>query len=573
METINIFLSIIAILVAGLSLFIANARNTNQNKLFSLFILSISLWIFGILSFRNSFTIDSALYFSHFYYIIAATIPAFFLHFSYLFPTEQIVNYKKKILIYLPTIFIFIGLMIEPHLILQKISISSNGEKLANVNQITYWIYAIYFITYVVIAYINLFKSYKNTENIKIKAQLRLIFLGTIVPYIFATFFDLFLPPFDYSYIWIGPLLGFVVTCVLVYSIHKHHFLNVKVITAEFFTISLWVFIFTRILLTESTQEIFTSLVLLILSIIFGILLIRSVLLESLQKEQLRVLNLHLEQLNLHLEQKVQEKTLEVKRAYELEKKARRDLEKLNETKDQFILITQHNIRTPVMNIQTEIDSIISDDYDVNGFGSGLGLKTELNKSVENIKINIARLSKIVDDFLNITTLKVGSQILNISSKSILPIIQEILLELRIDLENIKIKVSYSTDEKDWPEIKIDSSKIKEVLLIIIENAIRYNTKNGSIFIKNRIENNNFILSIKNTGVGITPEDKGNLFSRLFFRSSRARHANPIGMGIGLSVARAIAEAHHGNIEISSEGENRGAEVVLTLPLDFISSI
>src|SRR3989344_8976777 len=135
------------------------------------------------------------------------------------------------------------------------------------------------------------------------------------------------------------------------------------------------------------------------------------------------------------------------------------------------------------------------------------------------------------------------------------------------------LTIDYPEDDSSWPIIQMDSGKMRDVLLIIIENAVRYNIKDGSIYIKNEIEKGIFQMIVENTGVGITSEDRGNLFERLFYRSKKAQITHPGGMGIGLSVSRAIVRAHHGNITIHSEGESKGATVTITLPLDFLKNI
>ena len=72
---------------------------------------------------------------------------------------------------------------------------------------------------------------------------------------------------------------------------------------------------------------------------------------------------------------------------------------------------------------------------------------------------------------------------------------------------------------------------------------------------------------ISNTGVGISKEDKTRLFTQSFFRTKEARRLNPTGMGVGLLVARTIIEAHRGKISFESEGDGKGVEVVVQLPL------
>jgi signal transduction histidine kinase len=91
---------------------------------------------------------------------------------------------------------------------------------------------------------------------------------------------------------------------------------------------------------------------------------IKSVLREREQKEQLGALSAELKDLNEHLEEKVKEQTIEIRQAYEIEKKARVDLQKLNEEKDRFLLATQHNLRTPLTVVKGYIDAALQEEKD-----------------------------------------------------------------------------------------------------------------------------------------------------------------------------------------------------------------
>jgi signal transduction histidine kinase len=226
-------------------------------------------------------------------------------------------------------------------------------------------------------------------------------------------------------------------------------------------------------------------------------------------------------------------------------------------------MITQHHLRTPVTSIRWELESMLNGTYG----RVGAMLKQALNDT----NTSVARLTRIVDDFLNITALKVGSQILNIEPGNLEPLVLDVLHELKIDIENMKLSVDCPKDRASWPDLEIDAGKMREVLLIILENAVKYNVDHGTIQIKTRLledpASRMFEMSIENTGIGLVSEDREKLFSRHFFRSKRAQAANPIGMGIGLSVARAVVRAHHGDLAIESAGENMGAKVMLKLPL------
>ena len=358
-------------------------------------------------------------------------------------------------------------------------------------------------------------------------------------------------------------LLGMpIFISLLLYTIIKYKSFPLPLIGRNVLVFTLWILIGSLIIIPDiDTNHIITGITF-IISLIIGIILIRSTRREVTQLKHISSLASSLETLNSSLSDKVKDQTQEITRAYELEKKAKRELEKWSDTKDQFIMIAQHNLRIPVTNINNKLKSIFSLDQKE--------ISKEVREILNDTNTSIDHLARIADDFKDIARLKIGSQILKLNSASIKPLILEILQELKIDIENMNLTVAYPTDDGDWPNLKIDSNKIRDVLLVIIENAIRYNIKNGKIEIKTQTDKNIFKIIIENTGLGISLKEKENLLNRTFYRGKYAQTVNPTGMGIGLSVSRSIIEAHHGTITINSDGENMGARVILTLPVDFL---
>lgn len=562
MDTINVLLLSISVITAGLSLFIVRGKESISNKVLSIFILSISLWSFGVFGFRVVMSLDYALALGNINYITAAFIASSFLHFSYIFPYDKKLSSSKNILLYLPPVLLSLGFIIEPNLILSKPYFADQGLKLVTINTLHYAIYSLYFITYITYAYINLLESYRRNSSLVIKSQLKLIIIGTLIPFLFATYFDLILAATTYKYIWAGPFMAFIVVYIIVHAIYRHHLLNIELITAEILMSILCVFIFIRTLLSETDQGLITNIGLLILTIIIGVFMVRSMWREiDMRKktlklaDELKEVNSQLSSLNSLLEQKVAEQTKEIRKSYDLEKHARRELEKLNETKDQFIMITQHQLRLPVMRISEGVEAITDKTQ-----------KTPDAKTIENMRLALGRLTKIVDDFLGITILKAGGQILNMTNSSLKSVVEDALRDLKVDIENMDITVTYSKNDANWPTLSLDIGKMREAILIITENAVRYNLQSGKIDIQTTTNGNAFEFIIENTGVGIAKTEKENIVNKLFYRGDKAKQMNPIGMGVGLSVARSIVRAHGGTLDIGSDGENKGAKVTIKLP-------
>ena len=256
---------------------------------------------------------------------------------------------------------------------------------------------------------------------------------------------------------------------------------------------------------------------------------------------------------------------LTIQTSYDLEMKAHRELKKLTDTKDQFITLAQHNLRVPISNISNNLKDILTGRYG--------HVNNETRKAIEDTIRSSDNLKHIADDFKDITKMKIGSQILNISNIDTYLLVNDVINDLKLDVKNMSITMTYPTDKNDWPEIKGDYGKIKDVFIVIIENAIKYNIPNGSINISTNKKPYGLEIEILNTGVGMTDMERENILSKSFYRSNRVKEINPTGMGIGLYISKSIIESHHGNIDITSLGQNRGAKVTIYLPYDFLNNL
>lgn len=252
-------------------------------------------------------------------------------------------------------------------------------------------------------------------------------------------------------------------------------------------------------------------------------------------------------------------KSKQVEKAYEVEKQARQELQHLNEVKDQFILATQHHLRTPLTIMKGYLSVILDKDQT---------LQTQTKDRLSRVSVSTDRLVKLVNELLDISQFQVGKQSLNLQSVNIRELIEEILKELQPDIQvkNLKIKI-IPEDQNGWLLITADPEKLKIVLSNLIDNAVKYNVAQGSIIIQGQKTDSFFRISIKDIGIGINPEETSTLFTRYFERGEQAQKIYTTGRGIGLFIAASIVKAHNGKIWAESEGINKGATFYIELPL------
>lgn len=391
-------------------------------------------------------------------------------------------------------------------------------------------------------------KSSINTPHLK---NVQLMTLAMIVGFVPPGLFSIILPQLGiFAHHWIGPASAILWVPIMAYSIARYQQMNIRVVFTEVLGIAMSAIFFINIFI--GTFGLWSRISTFLIFSILSYLLLRGVMREARHGDELEVLN-------NSLSSRVRKQTAEIRSALESEKRARVELEKLNDAKDQFIMITQHHLRTPVTSILWALESVIAGAY---GKTSDQ-LKEVLSETIRSGK----RLMGIVNDFLNITAIKVGTNILNLQSVRLNDTVSNLLLDLRTDIEIRQLKISFDGNPDKWPILHVDADKIREILLIVIENAVKYNEKGGHIDINTSINKNTFELIVKNTGIGIDSEESKKIGTSLFYRGADARKSNPIGMGIGLSVVKAIIRAHHGTFEIQSAGKGKGAKVIITLPL------
>ncbi|WP_066891879.1 cell wall metabolism sensor histidine kinase WalK [Clostridium nigeriense] len=210
------------------------------------------------------------------------------------------------------------------------------------------------------------------------------------------------------------------------------------------------------------------------------------------------------------------------------------------EKQKQFIADASHELKTPLAIIRTNTSLVLSN--------KGATVESQ-SKWLNYINNQIGRMTELLDEMLSLAKLDTNRELQEFKDfdlskllNSILLTFEAVIFENRIELEsNISENVS----------LKGDKESIKKVVIILLDNAIKYTNKSGKINVNLQQEKNKIKLKIKNTGEGIKKEDLEKIFER-FYRvdSSRARETG--GYGLGLSIAKSIVDSHKGKIYAES---------------------
>jgi len=247
----------------------------------------------------------------------------------------------------------------------------------------------------------------------------------------------------------------------------------------------------------------------------------------------------------------------EVAKATEDLRIANEELKKLDQAKSDFISIASHQLRTPLTVIKGYISMMLEGN-----FGQLTG---EEKKSLEKVYDSGERLIRLVENLLNISRIESGRLQFNYEVMPLEEIVESVVEELANAAKKKGLRLNYERGEKPLPKIKIDEEKIRQVVMNLTDNAIKY-TKKGSITVSLKKVGENIRFCVSDSGLGISKEDLPNLFKK-FSRGEGTSTIHTEGTGLGLYVAKEMVEAHQGKIWAESKGRGRGNKFCFEIPI------
>lgn len=246
--------------------------------------------------------------------------------------------------------------------------------------------------------------------------------------------------------------------------------------------------------------------------------------------------------LNAALEEKVKERTLSLEEALEKEKE-------LNELKSRFVSMASHEFRTP-------LSTILSSAYLVSKYVESEE-QPKRDKHIQRIISSVNMLTDILNDFLSVGKIEEGKIQVRIFDVDIPETVSSLLNELFHILKKGQ-KINYKHDGNNIT--LIDAALLKHILMNLVSNAIKFSPEGSTISVTTNVAQNEFVLSVKDEGVGISEEDQQHLFQR-FFRGANV--TNIQGTGLGLHIVSKYAELMNGDITYET-ALNKGTKFIIT---------
>ncbi|HLB60959.1 MAG TPA: ATP-binding protein [Patescibacteria group bacterium] len=228
----------------------------------------------------------------------------------------------------------------------------------------------------------------------------------------------------------------------------------------------------------------------------------------------------------------------------------------LEKTKDNFLSIAAHQLRTPLGAMRWNMEMILNEDIGK--------IPSPIKQIIEQIYTSNRTMIKLVDDLLNVSRIDQRRVSDNPEEVDIAALIHSVITELASESFRRNVKVSLKTVPSKLSSVIIDPARLREVTMNLISNAIKYNRVAGSVDIHIREQDKYFTITLADTGIGIPAEDRAMLFSK-FYRAQNARTSATDGTGLGLFVVKSYMEAWGGTVSYTST-LGKGTTFTIILP-------
>lgn len=261
-------------------------------------------------------------------------------------------------------------------------------------------------------------------------------------------------------------------------------------------------------------------------------------------------LSLHeVKELNATLQQRIDVATKELR-------SSNAQLKHLDEVKDEFMSMASHQLRTPLTSVKGYISMVLEGDA-----GS---VTPHQKKLLSEAFGSSERMVGLIGDFLNVSRLQTGKFVIDKAPLDIKALVKQEISVLKMIAGTHDMKLKLTITDKPLP-IEADKSKLQQVVMNFVDNAIYYSPAGSTIAINLDRVGSDMALTVVDTGIGVPEDEQSKLFGK-FFRAKNARKQRPDGTGVGLYLARRVISAHGGGIIFSSR-EGKGSTFGFRLPL------
>jgi signal transduction histidine kinase len=241
----------------------------------------------------------------------------------------------------------------------------------------------------------------------------------------------------------------------------------------------------------------------------------------------------------------------EIRELAETFNKMAADLQRAETLRTNLMADVSHELRTPLTvlegNLRAALDKVVPLD----------------DAEIANLYGQTRHLIRLVNDLRELSLAEAGQLPLEKMPTDLKVLVAETIQAL--DPLAVERGVTLRDEVFQLPEVTVDPFRIRQVLFNLLSNALRHTPDGGKIIVKGQKDNRAVILSVRDNGEGMEPDQLAAMFDR-FYRADKSRSRETGGTGLGLAIVKAIVEAHGGQVKARSEGKGKGSEFIIVLP-------
>jgi signal transduction histidine kinase len=503
-------------LVLGLVVY-ANGRKNLPNQILFSMLIPFVFWVFLDSVFWASNRADVIMFVWTLQILLEPLVYIGALYLVYVLITKRDAPFVYKLgasLLYLPLAIITpTALSLSAFDITSCLAVETNFSYYSYVIEILYAVWIIGFSIY----------AFRSTKDEQQRKHIKYLTFGVIAfllsfstGNIVSSFSD------DWNYAQVGLFMVPVFIGFISYSIVQFKTFNMKVVGSNVFVLALWATVASLLFVNDLNIIRILLLVTLVFMIILGVFLMKGVKKEVKLREDLQLANTRLV-----------------------------DLDK---QKSEFVSFATHQLKSPLAAMKGYASLILDGDYGE--------INADVRESVSRIFESSKTLAHVVEDYLNISRIELGSMKYYFADLDAKKIVGDVVAEMEPNIKKAGIEVTFTAPD-DAYMISADPDKIKQVYSNLIDNSVKYTPK-GKIEVSLKKIKNKVLFTVADTGIGMKPDTIETLFAK-FTRAYNANMTNIHGTGLGLYIARQIAEAHHGKVWAESDGEGKGSRFFVEL--------
>lgn len=255
-----------------------------------------------------------------------------------------------------------------------------------------------------------------------------------------------------------------------------------------------------------------------------------------------------IETFNVTLQQKVNDATKQLRQTNE-------KLKALDETKDEFISMASHQLRTPLTAVKGYVSMVVE--------GDAGKLNKQQKELLDQAFASSQRMVYLIADLLNVSRLKSGKFVIENKPTQLADVVESEMEQLQDMARSKEQTLTYAKPEK-FPALMLDETKIRQVIMNFADNALHYTPNGGHIQINLEDKGETIEFTVVDDGLGVPKSEQHHLFTK-FYRAGNAKKARPDGTGLGLFMAKKVIIAQGGAIIFQSE-EGKGSTFGFTFP-------